>query len=74
MRVYQQALKEKDVTQSLSKRGNCLDNALMENWFVIMKTKSSMGRSLKALKHLRRNCGNISITTTMAGSSKNQKD
>jgi transposase InsO family protein len=39
MRMYQQALKEKGVTQSMSRKGNCLDNAVMENWFGIMKTE-----------------------------------
>lgn len=36
---YQQLLKKKDITQSMSRKGNCLDNAVMENWFGIMKTE-----------------------------------
>ncbi|WP_371816540.1 IS3 family transposase [Polynucleobacter sp. MWH-UH25E] len=39
MGLYQQALKEKGITQSMSRKGNCLDNAVMENWFGIMKTE-----------------------------------
>ena len=39
MEMYQQALKEKGVAQSMSRKGNCLDNAVMENWFGIMKTE-----------------------------------
>jgi len=39
MGVYQQALREQGVTQSMSRKGNCLDNAVMENWFGIMKTE-----------------------------------
>jgi transposase InsO family protein len=39
MAMYQQALKEKGVAQSMSRKGNCLDNAVMENWFGIMKTE-----------------------------------
>jgi transposase InsO family protein len=39
MGIYQQALKEQGVTQSMSRKGNCLDNAVMENWFGIMKTE-----------------------------------
>jgi transposase InsO family protein len=39
MGIYQQALKEKGITQSMSRKGNCLDNAVMENWFGIMKTE-----------------------------------
>ena len=36
---YQQMLKQKGITQSMSRKGNCLDNAVMENWFGIMKTE-----------------------------------
>jgi len=36
---YQLALKQKCITQSMSRKGNCLDNAVMENWFGIMKTE-----------------------------------
>jgi len=39
MGFYQQALKEQNITQSMSRKGNCLDNAVMENWFGIMKTE-----------------------------------
>jgi transposase InsO family protein len=39
MGLYQQALQEQGITQSMSRKGNCLDNAVMENWFGIMKTE-----------------------------------
>jgi putative transposase len=39
MGLYQEALKEQGLTQSMSRKGNCLDNAVMENWFGIMKTE-----------------------------------
>lgn len=39
MGLYQQALKEQGITQSMSRKGNCLDNAVMENWFGMMKTE-----------------------------------
>jgi len=39
MGLYQQALHKQGVTQSMSRRGNCLDNAVMENWFGMMKTE-----------------------------------
>lgn len=39
MGIYQQALKDYGVSQSMSRRGNCLDNAVMENWFGILKTE-----------------------------------
>jgi putative transposase len=39
MGLYQQALQEQGITQSMSRKGNCLDNAVMENWFGLMKTE-----------------------------------
>lgn len=39
MGLYQQALYKQGITQSMSRKGNCLDNAVMENWFGIMKTE-----------------------------------
>ena len=39
MGVYQQALRTQGIAQSMSRKGNCLDNAVMENWFGIMKTE-----------------------------------
>ena len=39
MGLYQQALHQQGITQSMSRKGNCLDNAVMENWFGIMKTE-----------------------------------
>ena len=39
MGLYQEALRKQGITQSMSRKGNCLDNAVMENWFGIMKTE-----------------------------------
>lgn len=36
---YQQQLREKGLTQSMSRKGNCLDNAVAENFFGILKTE-----------------------------------
>lgn len=38
-RRYQQTLKEHGITQSMSRKGNCLDNSMMENFFGLMKTE-----------------------------------
>ena len=37
---YQQRLKRYGIIQSMSRKGNCLDNAVMENFFGIMKSES----------------------------------
>ena len=36
---YQQMLKDKGIIQSMSRKGNCLDNAMMENFFGLMKSE-----------------------------------
>ena len=47
MGIYQQALKQRGLTQSMSRRGNCLDNAVMENWFGVMKTEFFYGNKFE---------------------------
>lgn len=39
MRVWQQLLKTNKIKQSMSRKGNCLDNAAMENFFSILKSE-----------------------------------
>ena len=36
---YQKMLKDKGIRQSMSRKGNCLDNAIMENFFGLLKTE-----------------------------------
>lgn len=36
---YQEMLKKHGITQSMSRKGNCLDNSMMENFFGLMKTE-----------------------------------
>ena len=37
--TYQQMLRSHGVIQSMSRKGNCLDNSIMENFFGLMKTE-----------------------------------
>ena len=39
MKQYQHLLKEKGIRQSMSRKGNCLDNACAENFFGILKSE-----------------------------------
>lgn len=39
MKQYQRMLHEKGITQSMSRKGNCLDNAVIENFFGIIKSE-----------------------------------
>ena len=43
MKKYQIILQEKGIIQSMSRKGNCLDNSLMENFFGIMKNEMFYG-------------------------------
>ena len=36
---YQERLQEKGIRQSMSRKGNCLDNAIMENFFGLLKSE-----------------------------------
>ena len=36
---YQKALEDRNIIQSMSRKGNCLDNAMMENFFGLMKNE-----------------------------------
>ncbi|HDX9659298.1 TPA: IS3 family transposase [Bacillus toyonensis] len=39
MKQYRHALQERGIVQSMSRKGNCYDNAVMENFFGIMKSE-----------------------------------
>lgn len=39
MPAYQRALQERGLTQSMSRKGNCLDNAPMESFFAVLKSE-----------------------------------
>jgi putative transposase len=39
MKSYQDELEQRGIRQSMSRKGNCLDNAVMENFFGLLKTE-----------------------------------
>ena len=41
--IYHEMLKERKIQQSMSRKGNCLDNAPMENFFGRMKNEMFYG-------------------------------
>ena len=43
MKYYKQMLKNKKIKQSFSRKGNCMDNSLMENFFGILKNEMFYG-------------------------------
>lgn len=39
MKAYQFMLKQKNISASMSRKGNCLDNAIIENFFGTLKSE-----------------------------------
>ena len=48
---YQRMLKEKGVRQSMSRKGNCLDNAVMENFFGHLKSELLYLQNFDSIDH-----------------------
>lgn len=53
MKRYQNILTEKGIVQSMSRKGNCLDNAIIENFFGILKSEMFYTQKFKSIKHLK---------------------
>lgn len=46
---YQMRLKRKGIRQSMSRKGNCLDNSVMENFFGLLKSELLYLREFKSM-------------------------
>lgn len=53
MKQYQYLLKQKGITQSMSRKGNCLDNAIIENFFGTLKSELFYIMKFKDINHLK---------------------
>lgn len=51
-KLYQNHLKDKGLPQSMSRKGNCLDNAMAENFFGILKTEMYHNEVFKSADEL----------------------
>ncbi|QIR15426.1 IS3 family transposase [Shewanella aestuarii] len=49
---YKKMLKDAGLTQSMSRKGNCLDNAVAENFFALLKTEMYHGRQFESANEL----------------------
>lgn len=54
MKRYQYLLKEKGIIQSMSRKGNCLDNAIIENFFGILKSEMFYTQKFKSIEQLKK--------------------
>ena len=50
---YQKSLKDHNIVQSMSRKGNCLDNAMMENFFGIMKSELLYPNTFRNMDHFK---------------------
>jgi putative transposase len=51
MKVYQKMLKDKGIRQSMSRKGNCYDNSVMENFFGILKSEFYHDQKFSSVEH-----------------------
>jgi len=51
MKEYQQMLRDNRITQSMSRKGNCLDNSVMENFFGHLKSELLYLQKFNSLEH-----------------------
>ena len=65
---YQQMLQKKGIQQSMSRKGNCLDNAVVENFLACLKVNFCICKSSNLWITSNKNLLNISITTTTTAS------
>lgn len=73
---YQELLRRHNIRQSMSRKGNCLDNSVMENFFGLLKTEllylqdfSSMDHFEKELRSYLRYYNNKRIKRKLGGKS-----
>ena len=52
MKQYQALLKDKGIRQSMSRKGNCLDNSLAENFFGLLKSELFYMKEYKTIEEL----------------------
>ena len=50
---YQRMLREKGIQQSMSRKGNCLDNALIENFFGLLKSELLYLQKFDSMEHFK---------------------
>lgn len=54
MSLYQKMLENKNINQSMSRKGNCLDNAVVENFFGTLKSELYYLKKYKSVKELKK--------------------
>ena len=52
-KLYQRKLAEYGIVQSMSRKGNCLDNAVMENFFGLLKSELLYLKGFDSMEHFK---------------------
>ena len=68
MEEYQEKLKGKVIIQSMSRKATCLDNAVAENFFSLLKTELIYIQDFETIENWPTGLGHISNTTMKNGS------
>ena len=50
---YQRKLRKKGIRQSMSRKGNCLDNAVIENFFGLLKSELLYLQTFESMEHFK---------------------
>ena len=50
---YQRMLREKSIRQRMSRKGNCLDNAVIENFFGLLKSELLYLQEFQSMEHFK---------------------
>ena len=50
---YQRMLREKGIRQSMSRKGHCLDNAVIENFFGMLKSELLYLQEFQSIEHFK---------------------
>ncbi len=53
MKPFQALLKSRGIQQSMSRKGNCLDNSVMENFFGLLKSELLYLQKFKSIEHFK---------------------
>lgn len=53
LKPYQRMLREKGIRQSMSRKGNCWDNAVIENFFGLLKSELLYLQEFDSIKHFK---------------------
>jgi putative transposase len=53
MPQYQKTLKSRGIAQSMSRKGNCYDNAVIESFFGILKSEFLYTQEFESIEHFK---------------------